>query len=67
MARTVISAEDDEFNLKEGMRIARNKMLNKYYKDKLRIARIRVKEVSKMYNQARDYLADINKKLEAHK
>lgn len=60
-------AEDDKFNLKEGMRIARNKMLNKYYKDKLRIARIRVKEVSKMYNQARNYLADINKKLETHK
>lgn len=57
-------SKDDEFDLKEGMRVAREKMMKKYYKDKFRVAKIRMREVQKLYKQCVKYLVDINKKFE---
>lgn len=54
---------DDTFDLKEGMRIARNKMLNKYYKDKRRLAVKKMREAGKLYNKAAKYLADLDRKV----
>ena len=54
---------DDTFNLKEGMKVARNKMLGKYYKDKRRLAAKKLKEAKKLYDKVANYIADLDRKM----
>lgn len=54
---------DDTFNLKEGMKVARNKMLSKYYKDKRRLAMKKLKEAKKLYDKVASYMADLDRKM----
>lgn len=54
---------DDTFDLKEGMRVARNKMLNKYYKDKRRLATKKLKEAKKLYDKVAGYITDLDRKM----
>lgn len=53
---------DDTFNLKEGMKVARNKMLGKYYKDKRRLAMKKLEEAKKLCNKVANYIADLDRK-----
>lgn len=53
---------DDTFNLKEGMKVARNKMLGKYYKDKRRLAMKKLKEAKKLCDKVAKYIADLDRK-----
>lgn len=54
---------DDTFDLKEGMRVARNKMLGKYYKDKRRLAMKKLKEAKKLYDNVANYITDLDRKM----
>lgn len=57
---------DDEFNLKEGMRIARGKLLNRYYKDEIIVLNKVIKGIQKNLNNAMRAKADIQKILDNH-
>ena len=57
---------DDEFGLKEGMRIARGKLLNRYYKDEIAVLNKVIKNTRKNLNNAMRAKADIQKILDNH-
>lgn len=57
---------DDEFDLKEGMRVARGKLLNKYYKDKVAVLNKAIKDIQKNLNHVQKAKADIQKILDNH-
>lgn len=57
---------DDEFNLKEGMRVARGKLLNKYYKDEIVALNKAIKDVQKNLSLVQKAKADIQKILDNH-
>lgn len=57
---------DDEFDLKEGMRIARGKLLNRYYKDEIIALNKVIKDIQKNLNNAMRAKADIQKILDNH-
>lgn len=57
---------DDEFDLKEGMRIARGKLLNRYYKDEIIALNKVIKGIQKNLNNAMRAKADIQKILDNH-
>ena len=57
---------DDEFNLKEGMRVARGKLLNKYYKDEIAVLNKATRDVQKNLNYVQKAKADIQKILDNH-
>lgn len=57
---------DDEFDLKEGMRVARGKLLNKYYKDEIVALNKAIKDVQKNLSLVQKAKADIQKILDNH-
>lgn len=57
---------DDEFDLKEGMKIARGKLLNKYYKDEIAVLNKATRDVQKNLNHVQKAKADIQKILDNH-
>lgn len=57
---------DDEFDLKEGMRIARGKLLNKYYKDEIIVFNKLIKNIQKDLNNVLKIKAGVQKILDNH-
>lgn len=57
---------DDKFDLKEGMKIARGKLLNKYYKDKIAVFNKAIKDNQKGLDIILKAKADIQKILDNH-
>lgn len=57
---------DDKFNLKEGMKVARGKLLNKYYKDEITALNKVIRDVQKNLNYVQKAKADIQKILDNH-
>lgn len=57
---------DDEFDLKEGMKIARGKLLNKYYKDEIAALDKAIKNIQGNLSYVQKVKADIQKILDNH-
>lgn len=57
---------DDKFDLKEGMKVARGKLLDKYYKDEIAALNKAIKDIQKNLDNAMRAKADIQKILDNH-